>query len=125
MVVIAWSAACAPVNEQVLRTEAVSRHELVEEARAFGDGAAAEPPILVAGCMSSYDCCIERHPTDPEFCGGGNTAPALCAEMMVVCLENKFQPAWNQEMYGRVKDCAKCLARCRNERTWPFEMCPG
>jgi hypothetical protein len=125
MVLLAWSTACAPVNQQVLLPEAVSRHEYLEETWATVNGSAVEPPMLLAGCTSTYDCCIERHPTDPEFCGGGNTAPVLCREMMVVCLENKLQPEWNREKFGKLKDCTTCLERCKKSGVWPFEMCPG
>jgi hypothetical protein len=51
-----------------------------------------------------------------------------CMPLMVECLENKPQPAWNRRLYGKEKDCLSCYRRCKFHSKgtfkWPEDMCP-
>lgn len=50
-----------------------------------------------------------------------------CMPLMVECLENKKQPAWNRRTYGPEKDCLGCYRQCRfhsKNHVWPENKCP-
>lgn len=49
----------------------------------------------------------------------------ICDRLLVLCLENPWQPAWNRPIFGPRKDCGACFRSCvRDGGVWPFQKCP-
>jgi hypothetical protein len=50
----------------------------------------------------------------------------ICLKLQEMCLENPWQPRWNQGRYGKRKPCGDCYAQCvKQKASWPFHMCPS
>jgi RHS repeat-associated protein len=48
-----------------------------------------------------------------------------CMDPLVRCLENPWQPPWNQGDFGRRKDCGACYRECKHAGgVWPEYKCP-
>jgi hypothetical protein len=51
-----------------------------------------------------------------------------CMPLMLECLGNKKQPAWNQKDFGPEKNCKDCYRECqfhsKPRGTWPDYKCP-
>ena len=49
----------------------------------------------------------------------------VCDAMLVQCLENPWQPDWNQDEFGKRKDCGACYRECKHAGgVWPSYKCP-
>jgi hypothetical protein len=49
-----------------------------------------------------------------------------CMPPLVACLENKWQPDWNVNDFGKVKDCSACYRECKHAGgAWPYYKCPA
>lgn len=62
--------------------------------------------------------------TMPTATTSGDDDP--CMPLLVECLENIWQPAWNRKNYGQKKDCNACYHDCKDHSKgkWPDKKCP-
>jgi hypothetical protein len=47
-----------------------------------------------------------------------------CKELLVECLNNRWQPEWNRGRYGNEKECGACFRHCIRHGKWHDEACP-
>lgn len=96
--------------------------------------------LAQAECASTYDCCLQKHPIDPEACGADalpvpkvenppvpvpipdaarKKKPWLyehCVDLYETCKGDHYRPPWNGP-------CDVCLNKCTSSGTWDFAMC--
>lgn len=49
----------------------------------------------------------------------------VCDAQLIRCLENVWQPDWNQGTFGPRKDCGACHRECKHAGgAWPYYKCP-
>lgn len=60
-------------------------------------------------CTNTYDCCLEKHPYDPEACGEGGPADQKirCKKIAADCRE----------------ECLDELGKCPDDQGIPFTNC--
>ena len=50
---------------------------------------------------------------------------AACMDALEACLNNPWQPWWNEGKFGKRKDCGACYRECKHaEGKWPTYKCP-
>lgn len=90
--------------------------------------------LTQAGCATTYDCCIQRHPEAPEMCGAEspsvpkvNTFPMTdankkpwpyehCVDAYELCKGDKETSPWTGP-------CDDCLNKCTSSGQWDIERC--
>jgi hypothetical protein len=49
----------------------------------------------------------------------------LCTPWLMQCLGDPYQPGWNIDDFGPMKDCQKCYEECKHQKgVWPDYKCP-
>lgn len=118
---------------------------------ANGAQQAAPPTVASTPCMSTYDCCVARHPATPEVCGvpprtqplgptltlptpstavDADAASAADAETKELCGSylTKCNKSWISRVPGSVEgesQCATCYWKCRGLGFWPVRTDDG
>ena len=99
--------------------------------------------LAEGGCATTYACCLQRHPVDPEACGAPETPsvpkveePPIpvpvpipdatkrkkpwpyghCVDLYETCKGDVYRPPW----FG---PCDLCLNKCTSSGQWDFRMC--
>lgn len=49
----------------------------------------------------------------------------VCTDLWMECTASRNQPEWNQEIFGKKKDCESCRQECEKDKgVWPQYKCP-
>jgi RHS repeat-associated protein len=81
-------------------------------------------PLLVAAGIWGAGIVIADWWDNADDCEECKTRD-ICHRLLVLCLENPWQPAWNKPLFGPKKPCGDCFGACvKSGGEWPFEKCP-
>jgi len=101
---------CTPIGEGFANATAAIP-ELVEIGGMLAAGALAGALVLIS---------MEQSDVNPK-----DVIEYRCSEAFEKCLDNPWQPWWNEGRFGKKKDCASCYRECKHsEGEWPSYKCP-
>ena len=98
----------------------------------FGTPAPLLPPFPITPPNSSPVSCRVRPRSTPFYPLPPNSNPPpddnggdTCMRLLVLCLENPYQPGRKKSQWGTKKDCGACYRECKaGGGAWPFYKCP-